>query len=180
MRRQETFLAHVRMTKLTGLNDLSIVEEKAKTLVWNIRPCSGTASLRSVNLISSVPFELMDVVALPPAVLSKVTKLHVKTTPAPILNLRKLFLDAESFWVQLNYQLIHLMDFLPIADWSLRRGGQGIAFFVTVVAFLFVDRMRSLDNVGADSMQLNTTLPFSSTSSSDFPNAHTDLNPICR
>ena len=124
MRRQETFLAHVRMTKLTGLNDLSIVEEKAKTLVWNIRPCSGTASLRSVNLISSVPFELMDVVALPPAVLSKVTKLHVKTTPAPILNLRKLFLDAESFWVQLNYQLIHLMDFPshsrlePQAWWS--------------------------------------------------------------
>ena len=26
-------------------------------------------------------------------------------------------LDAESLWVQLNYQLIHLLDFLPSANW---------------------------------------------------------------
>ena len=26
-------------------------------------------------------------------------------------------LDAESLWLQLNYQLIHLLDFLPSANW---------------------------------------------------------------
>ncbi|MEO0603013.1 MAG: hypothetical protein AAF211_16360 [Myxococcota bacterium] len=27
-------------------------------------------------------------------------------------------LSAEDFWVQMNYQLIHLLDFLPVANWS--------------------------------------------------------------
>jgi len=27
-------------------------------------------------------------------------------------------LTAEEFWIQLNYQLIHLLDFLPVANWK--------------------------------------------------------------
>ncbi|CAJ1344891.1 unnamed protein product, partial [Effrenium voratum] len=37
-----------------------------------------------------------------------------------VIDNKSLFLDAESFWVQMNYQLMHLLDFLPIADWSTR------------------------------------------------------------
>merc|ERR1712159_330488 len=31
---------------------------------------------------------------------------------------RKIKLDAGAFWVQLNYQLIHTMDFLPVIHWQ--------------------------------------------------------------
>ncbi len=30
-------------------------------------------------------------------------------------------LTGEQLWVQLNYHLIHLMDFLPIAEWSSQK-----------------------------------------------------------
>ena len=29
-------------------------------------------------------------------------------------------MDAEAFWVQMNYQVIHLLDFLPAASWKVR------------------------------------------------------------
>ena len=61
----------------------------------------------------------------PSAVLKRLLVYRLYRVTSPLLKiLRKLFLDSETFWVQMNYQLIHLMDFLPIADWSLRRGGQ--------------------------------------------------------
>jgi len=35
-----------------------------------------------------------------------------------VIDNKELLMDAETFWVQLNYQLIHLLDFLPVANWS--------------------------------------------------------------
>ncbi|MEM6926722.1 MAG: hypothetical protein AAF602_07350 [Myxococcota bacterium] len=32
-----------------------------------------------------------------------------------------LVLDAENLWVQLNYQLMHFVDFMPTANWGARR-----------------------------------------------------------
>ncbi|CAE7304864.1 ANK3 [Symbiodinium natans] len=49
-----------------------------------------------------------------------------------VLDNKKLFLDSETFWVQMNYQLIHLMDFLPIADWSLRLDDTYLDVFAAV------------------------------------------------
>mmetsp|Transcript_15554 Transcript_15554/g.28281 ORF Transcript_15554/g.28281 Transcript_15554/m.28281 type:complete len:362 (-) Transcript_15554:79-1164(-) len=42
-----------------------------------------------------------------------------------------LYLNADAFWVNLNYQLIHLLDFLPLADWELNKGD---GFLVTMAA----------------------------------------------
>lgn len=39
--------------------------------------------------------------------------------------------DAEVLWVQLNYQLIHLMDFLPVANWA---DNVDVTFFPAFVA----------------------------------------------
>ena len=34
-------------------------------------------------------------------------------------------MDAEAFWVQMNYQVIHLLDFLPAASWKVRLWRKG-------------------------------------------------------
>jgi len=35
-----------------------------------------------------------------------------------VIDNQDLELDAEEFWVQMNYQMIHLLDFAPTADWE--------------------------------------------------------------
>lgn len=49
-------------------------------------------------------------------------------------------MSAEDFFVQLNYQLIHLVDFLPVANWS--RNANDTAFIV------FRDLYELLDKAG--------------------------------
>ena len=38
-------------------------------------------------------------------------------------------LSAEDFWIQLNYQLIHLVDFLPVANWSVHQNDTSFIVF---------------------------------------------------
>ena len=45
-------------------------------------------------------------------------------------------MDAENFWIQLNYQLIHYIDFLPPANWSLHYSDIFIQNFIELSLFL--------------------------------------------
>ena len=47
-----------------------------------------------------------------------------------------LVLDAESLWVQLNYQLMHFVDFMPAANWGARRGDPLMMQFEQLSTFL--------------------------------------------
>ena len=38
-------------------------------------------------------------------------------------------LSAEDFWIALNYQLIHLVDFLPAANWSMHQNDTSFILF---------------------------------------------------
>jgi len=38
-------------------------------------------------------------------------------------------LSAEDFWIALNYQLIHLIDFLPAANWSIHQNDTSFILF---------------------------------------------------
>lgn len=38
-------------------------------------------------------------------------------------------MSAEDFWIQLNYQLIHLVDFLPVANWSVHANDTAFIVF---------------------------------------------------
>ncbi|MEM7156767.1 MAG: hypothetical protein AAF799_28215 [Myxococcota bacterium] len=38
-------------------------------------------------------------------------------------------MSAEEFWVQLNFQLIHLVDFLPVANWSTHQNDTAFIVF---------------------------------------------------
>ncbi|MEE2755398.1 MAG: hypothetical protein VYA30_02000 [Myxococcota bacterium] len=35
-----------------------------------------------------------------------------------VIDNQPLVMSAQDFWIQLNYQMIHLIDFLPVANWS--------------------------------------------------------------
>jgi len=35
-----------------------------------------------------------------------------------VIDNKALSMDASAFWIHLNYQLMHLLDFLPLANWS--------------------------------------------------------------
>jgi len=45
-------------------------------------------------------------------------------------------MDAESFWIQLNYQLMHLLDFLPVACWGVNWDEPIMQVFLELFAFL--------------------------------------------
>ena len=45
-------------------------------------------------------------------------------------------MQADDFWIQLNYQLIHLIDFLPVANWSVHSNDTAFIIFRDLYAFL--------------------------------------------
>ena len=47
-----------------------------------------------------------------------------------------LTLDAENFWIQLNYQLMHFVDFMPPANWGARRADPLLRQFHQLSTFL--------------------------------------------
>ena len=51
-------------------------------------------------------------------------------------------LDAEDLWVQLNYQLIHFVDFLPVANWWTHSADPLLQFFEDLSSFLTVTDKR--------------------------------------
>jgi hypothetical protein len=40
-----------------------------------------------------------------------------------------LIMSAEDFWIQLNFQLIHLIDFLPVSNWSVHSNDTAFIIF---------------------------------------------------
>ena len=46
-----------------------------------------------------------------------------------VIDNQHITLNAEDFWVQLNYQLIHLLDFLPVSNWALHQNDTAFIVF---------------------------------------------------
>lgn len=46
-------------------------------------------------------------------------------------------MDAESFWIHLNYQLMHLLDFLPVACWGVNWDEPMMQIFLNLYQFLW-------------------------------------------
>jgi hypothetical protein len=58
-------------------------------------------------------------------------------------------MSAEDFWIQLNFQLIHLIDFLPVSNWSTHANDTAFIIF------------RDLYNLLQECGHLETTLGYS-------------------
>lgn len=46
-----------------------------------------------------------------------------------VIDNKPISLSGEDFWVQLNYQLLHLVDFLPVANWALHKSDPAFVVF---------------------------------------------------
>lgn len=66
-----------------------------------------------------------------------------------VIDNEPLLMSAEDLWIQLNYQLIHLLDFLPVANWSVH--GNDTSFI------LFRDLYELLESSGKRSVELAYT-----------------------
>lgn len=53
-----------------------------------------------------------------------------------VMDNKELTMSGEDFWIQLNYHLIHLLDFLPAASWSLHAGDNFMDSFTALHALL--------------------------------------------
>ncbi len=60
-------------------------------------------------------------------------------------------LSGEDLWIALNYQLIHLVDFLPVANWSVHRNDTSF--------LLFRDLYDLLERAGKREVRLDYTPP---------------------
>ncbi|MFN3199553.1 MAG: hypothetical protein ACE366_14200 [Bradymonadia bacterium] len=60
-------------------------------------------------------------------------------------------LDAENLWIQLNYHLMHFIDFMPSANWALRRNDPLLLQFQALSVFL--------DRAGLRQARVDVTFP---------------------
>jgi hypothetical protein len=49
-----------------------------------------------------------------------------------VIDNAEISLDAESMWIQLNYHLIHLLDFVPANDWQSHMDDNFLVFFTQI------------------------------------------------
>ncbi len=67
--------------------------------------------------------------------LERIDQLHTIRFHRVIDN-QPLVMSAQDFWIQLNYQLIHLIDFLPVANWSTHLNDTSFIVFRDLFDFL--------------------------------------------
>ena len=53
-----------------------------------------------------------------------------------VIDNARITLSAQDFWTQLNYQLIHLIDFLPVSNWSAHANDTAFIIFRDLYALL--------------------------------------------
>ena len=53
-----------------------------------------------------------------------------------VIDNQAITMSAEQLWVQLNYQIIHLVDFLPVSNWYTHANDTSFILFRTLYGFL--------------------------------------------
>mmetsp|Transcript_83680 Transcript_83680/g.217836 ORF Transcript_83680/g.217836 Transcript_83680/m.217836 type:complete len:370 (-) Transcript_83680:41-1150(-) len=64
--------------------------------------------------------------------LEKLQKVSVRR----VIDNKVVEIDADALWTQLNYQVIHMLDFLPVADWPSRTAEPTFQVFIELRSFL--------------------------------------------
>ena len=52
-----------------------------------------------------------------------------------VIDNQQIEMSAEDFWIQLNYQMIHFVDFLPVANWVLHSSDPIFKIRLTCISF---------------------------------------------
>jgi len=53
-----------------------------------------------------------------------------------VIDNAEITMDAHNFWIHLNYQLIHLLDFLPVSNWFVMIEDPTFQAFISLYDFL--------------------------------------------
>ena len=53
-----------------------------------------------------------------------------------VIDNKEMTLNATDFWIQLNYQMIHLIDFLPVSNWGAHANDTAFIIFRDLYKFL--------------------------------------------
>ena len=53
-----------------------------------------------------------------------------------VIDNQPITMSAQNFWIQLNYQLIHLADFIPVSNWSAHSNDSAFILFRNLYKFL--------------------------------------------
>lgn len=91
--------------------------------------------------------ELMDELERNMHRLDQIEALHLRR----VIDNEPLTIDAENFWINLNYHLMHFVDFMPVANWSTHRADPLLQMF---------ERLSDLlDRAGQRQAQVAVTFP---------------------
>jgi len=117
----------------TGTNTFAMPKEKIEQL----KPLMSDFDWRHVEAFPSVlrllyGTDLVKVLESDPAKLGslKQIKFHRVIDNAPIT------MSGEDFWIQLNYQIIHLTDFIPVSNWPAHSNESSFILFRKLYKFL--------------------------------------------
>ena len=113
----------------TGTNTFAMTADKIPGLQALMDPFDWRhveAFPSILRLLYDIPLrtELHDILATP----GKIETLEAISCRRVIDN-APIRLSAEDFWIQLNYQLIHLVDFLPVANWAAHQNETSFIIF---------------------------------------------------
>jgi len=117
----------------TGTNTFAMPKEK----IPQLKPLMSDFDWRHVEAFPSVlrllyGTDLLKVLGSDPAKLGslKQIKFHRVIDNAPIT------MSAEDFWIQLNHQVIHLTDFIPVSNWPAHSNDSSFILFRRLYKFL--------------------------------------------
>ncbi len=68
-----------------------------------------------------------------------------------VIDNQEMELSAEDLWIQLNYHLVHFVDFLPVANWQTHRSDPLLQIFIQLSEFL--------DAIGQRQATVNFPIP---------------------
>jgi len=110
----------------TGTNTFALAAEKMNDLSTLIAP----PAWRHVQVFPSMLRLLYDL-RLRRALRANLERLDALKAVRchRVIDNAPLELDADTFWVHLNYQLIHLVDFVPVSNWRAHRNDSAFIVF---------------------------------------------------
>lgn len=89
-----------------------------------------------ISAFPSVQRTLLNGTLIPALEASGKIKQLKQVTMRRVIDNEPFTLDQEEFWVHMNYQLVHLLDFLPTIDWDENLHDPQIQLFAQVLRFL--------------------------------------------
>ena len=117
----------------TGTNTFAMVKEK----IPQLKPLMSAEEWTHVESFPSVLRLLYDIKILKELEANKDRLASLKEVHFNrVIDNEPIRMSGKDFWVQLNYQLIHLTDFIPVSNWSAHSNDSSFILFRKLHKFL--------------------------------------------